>query len=191
VRVVAGALGGRRLVAPAGDGTRPTTDRVREALFSILGGMGVVEEARVLDLYAGTGALAIEAISRGAAFATLVESNRAALAALRENVRQLDIAQQVQVIGGRAEVWIRGARDLEGGPFDLVLCDPPWSRMTEAAAVLARLARRRDLAPEALVVVEHAAREPMPAIDGLEREDERRWGDTAIWLGRRAHSSQM
>ena len=120
MRVIAGRLGGRKLVAPRGLSTRPTSDRVREALFSAL---GAVTGARVLDLFAGTGALGVEAISRGAARAVFVESARPALAALRENLGALGLAESARVVPQLAERAL-GAVIAEG-PFDLIFADPP------------------------------------------------------------------
>ena len=173
MRVIAGRLGGRRLTAPRGLATRPTSDRVREALFSALGD---VRGARVLDLYAGTGALGIEALSRGALQATFVESARPALAALRENLASLgieDLGRAVASPVGRALTGLRG-------PFDLVFADPPYAAIAEAAAVLATL--RPALADEARVVVEHASRDAAPAIAGLTPRPSRAYGDTAVTI---------
>src|SRR5688500_9337459 len=131
MRVIAGRLGGRRLVAPRGMKTRPTSDRVREALFSMLGNL---EDRVVLDLYAGTGALGIEAMSRGAARAVFVESARPALEALRQNLASLGLVggaagansgEGCHVVGARAE---RAVVDIaRWGPFDLVFADPPYA----------------------------------------------------------------
>jgi 16S rRNA (guanine966-N2)-methyltransferase len=117
MRVVAGEYRGRRLQAPRGTSVRPTSDRVREALFSILGD---IEGLRVLDLFAGSGALAIEALSRGAASATLVENDRAALDAIRANLAPLEGAN-AEIVRADALAWLGGRR----GPFDLVFADPP------------------------------------------------------------------
>lgn len=182
MRIVAGALGGRRLVAPAGDATRPTTDRVREALFSILGGRGVIDGARVLDLYAGTGALGLEALSRGAVHATFVEAGRPALVALRDNVKALGVGDATSVVAARAERWAKTAA--VDAPFDLVLADPPWADVARACETIATLAGRGLVAGDGLVVLEHAARDAEIAIPGLAVVDERAWGDTAAWLGR-------
>ena len=121
MRVIAGALRSRPLKAPPGDETRPTGARVREALFSILGD---VSEHKVLDLYAGSGALGIEALSRGASAAVFVEASRPALICLRDNLTTLGLTRVATTLGRRAE----GAELELGrhGPFDLVLCDPPW-----------------------------------------------------------------
>jgi 16S rRNA (guanine966-N2)-methyltransferase len=170
--VIAGALGGRRLSAPRGERTRPTSDRVREALFSALGD---VEGARVLDLYAGTGALAIEALSRGAASALLVEQAGAALRVLRENLAALGLDDRARVLG----VAVERAVATVVGPFDLVLADPPYADLAAAAEALATLAPRA-LDPQATVVLEHATRDAAPAIAGLEHARTRQYGDTAL-----------
>lgn len=173
MRVIAGRLGGRRLVAPRGLATRPTTDRVREALFSALGPLG---GASVLDLYAGTGALGIEAISRGAQRAVFVESARPALTALRENLAALDLGAVTRVLAQPV------ARPLPpgAGPFDLVFADPPYAALAEIPPLLAALAPA--LAPGARVVLEHASRDAAPALAGLAARPTRVYGDTAITL---------
>ncbi|MEM9516126.1 MAG: 16S rRNA (guanine(966)-N(2))-methyltransferase RsmD [Actinomycetota bacterium] len=120
MRVVSGELGGRRIVAPEGTSTRPTTDRVREAIFNALGSRGIVEDALVADLFAGSGGLGIEALSRGAEHCTFVERDRAALAALRENLATLDLDDRSRVVAGNAQT---SAAHLD---VDLVLADPPY-----------------------------------------------------------------
>jgi 16S rRNA (guanine966-N2)-methyltransferase len=149
---------------------------VREALFSVLGTR--VEGARVLDLYAGTGALAIEALSRGAASAVLVEQSPQATAVIRANLEALDLTGVAMVRRTKAEVYLRGQRD---GPFDLVFLDPPYALPVGLlAGVLARLAGGA-LAPGAAVALESAARAeapPWPA--GLWPDRPRRYGDTAL-----------
>jgi 16S rRNA (guanine966-N2)-methyltransferase len=178
VRVVGGRLGGRRLKAVPGRGTRPTSDRVREALFGVLGER--VEGARVLDLFAGTGALGIEAMSRGAGSAVLVEQAAPAVAVIRANLEALDLDDTVKVRRTRVETYLRTQRD---GPFDLVLLDPPYAAPVGlVAGVLGRLARTA-LAPGAVVVVEAAARaEAPPWPPGLVPDPPRRYGETAIHL---------
>jgi 16S rRNA (guanine966-N2)-methyltransferase len=180
MRITGGTLCSRALRAPRGSATRPTSDRVREALFDILTSEGGLENARVLDLYAGTGALSFEALSRGAAFATLVESSREALAALRANVAALGLEHRTHVL----PLDIRKAltRIVGRGPFDLVLADPPWSSVPEGdvARTLSSLVSAEALSADALVVLEHAARTRSPAPDGLVRTDDRRYGDTAL-----------
>jgi 16S rRNA (guanine966-N2)-methyltransferase len=176
MRIVAGRLGGRRLKRVPGMGTRPTSDRVREALFSVLGVR--VEGARVLDLYAGTGALAIEALSRGAASAVLVEQSAQATGVIRANLEALDLTGVATVRRTKAEVYLRGQRD---GPFDLVFLDPPYALPVGLlAGVLGRLAGGA-LAPGAVVALESSARAeapPWPA--GLRPDRPRRYGDTAL-----------
>jgi 16S rRNA (guanine966-N2)-methyltransferase len=176
LRVVGGRLGGRRLRAVPGWETRPTGDRVREALFAILGGR--VEGARVLDLFAGTGALAIEALSRGASSAVLVEQAAPAVEVIRANLDALGLAERCRVRRTRAEAYLRTQRD---GPFDLVLLDPPYAASVGlVAGLLGRLARTA-LAPGAVVVVEAAARsEAPPWPPGLVPERPRRYGDTSL-----------
>lgn len=174
MRVVAGELGGRRLVAPRGWKVRPTSDRVREAIFSALGD---IEGAHVLDLYCGTGALAIEAISRGAAGATLVDRDvRAALG----NVRNLDLQDRADLVRADALGWLKGLRSGDSTlrkPYDLVFIDPPYK-------LADRLAPELDthlpdhLAEGGRVIVESAARQPLELSLPLLRE--RRYGGTMV-----------
>ncbi len=177
MRVIAGRLGGRRLVAPRGWATRPTSDRVREALFSALGDLG---GARVLDLYAGTGALGIEALSRGAARATFVENARPALAALRENLASLGLDRAAHVVARPVAAGASGGA--LAGPFDLVLADPPYAALAEVPPAVEALVAAGALSPDARVVVEHAARDDAPAIAGLSPRPSRTYGDTAITI---------
>jgi 16S rRNA (guanine966-N2)-methyltransferase len=180
VRVVAGRLRGRGLKAPAGTSTRPTGARVKEALFSILGS---VESERVLDLYAGSGALGIEALSRGASFAVFIEAARPALACLRDNLATLALSESSRVIAARAETTSHQL--VSHGPFDLVLCDPPWKDVAAARAVLETLAGAGLFSGHARLVLEHAAKDPPAPPDEqslLVVADTRRWGDTAITL---------
>jgi 16S rRNA (guanine966-N2)-methyltransferase len=178
MRVIAGSLGGRRLVAPRGLATRPTTDRVREALFSVIGD---VSGAAVLDLFAGTGALGVEALSRGAARAVFVESARPALAALRANLAALGLEARGAVVA----VPVARALDAvaRAGPYDLVFADPPYDVADEALAALVALASRDDcLAPGVLVALEHASRRPLDVVAPFSLRETRRYGDTAISL---------
>jgi 16S rRNA (guanine966-N2)-methyltransferase len=170
VRVVAGAWRGRRLAAPAGRDTRPTSDRVREAVFSIL---GPIDGAAVVDLFAGSGALAFEALSRGAARATLVERAPAAIKAIEANAQALGAAVDLRRRDVRA--FVRDA-SAAGGPYDLVFLDPPYR---DAAGLGPQLDLTPLLAPGARVVSESDRREPL-ALPGLEVADERRYGDTLI-----------
>ncbi len=177
MRVIAGELRGLGLLAPRGNTTRPTTDRVREALFAML---GPLDDLAVLDLYAGTGALGIEALSRGARSACFVESNRAALECLRQNLADPRIGLRALLLAERAERT--GSRLAALGPFDLLLCDPPWSDLDRALALLGRLVERGVLAESARVVVEHPHRETVPKKLGahLEARLTRSWGDTQV-----------
>jgi 16S rRNA (guanine966-N2)-methyltransferase len=191
VRVVGGAFRGRRLAAPRGAATRPTADRVREALFSILGER--VEGARVLDLYAGSGALAIEALSRGAAWADLVDRGAAAVAAARANLEAVGVrdvrhppgdggggppAPTARVHRSDALRFLRGAA---GGPrqYDLVFLDPPYALAARLGPELGP-ALAPVLAPGATVVGESDRRAPLDL--DLPLTDERRYGDTLIRL---------
>jgi 16S rRNA (guanine966-N2)-methyltransferase len=178
MRVVAGELRGRRLRSVPGMSSRPTGEKVREALFGILGGR--VVGAHVLDLFAGTGALAIEALSRGAATAVLVEPSPAAVRVIRANLADLDLEKRAVVRRTRAEAWLRTQRD---GPFDLVLLDPPYaSTVGFVAGVLGRLARTA-LAEGATVALEAPTRgEAPPWPEELEPARPRRYGDTTLHL---------
>jgi 16S rRNA (guanine966-N2)-methyltransferase len=175
MRIVAGRHKGRRLRAPAGAGTRPTADRVREAVFSIL---GPIDGLRVLDLYAGSGALGLEALSRGAASATFVESARPALTAIRANLDAT--GEEAEVVTSDAVQWLRAASDGERA-FDLVFCDPPYDAAARIAQPLADLLPR-VAAPQALIVTESSKRNPL-VID-LPLADERTYGDTRIAIHR-------
>lgn len=179
-RVIAGAWGGRRLRTPPGAGTRPTSDRVRESLFSSLQSLfGGLDGLRVLDLYAGSGALALEALSRGAASADLVESDRRAAQVAQQNVR--DLGASARVHRTTAASYVASA----AGPFDLVLLDPPYPVPTdEVAAVVAALAEA--LADDAVVVVERSTRTPFTWPAGFEGFRDRAHGETTVWFGARA-----
>ena len=168
LRITGGELGGRRIRAPRSRNLRPTTERVREALFSILGD---VSGARTLDLFCGTGALGIEAVSRGAAEATLVDRKPQAA---RRNVDDLGLGERVGVFGGDAARFLRRA---EPGSFDLVLCDPPYRLADRLAAELDPLIRR-VLAEGGRVVAETSPDRPLPL--ELPLLTERSYGDTLI-----------
>jgi 16S rRNA (guanine966-N2)-methyltransferase len=180
MRVVAGAARGRRLVVPPGDAVRPTADRVREALFASLAPL--LQGASVLDVFAGSGALGLEARSRGAAHVTFIERDRRALDALRRNVDAVGL-DATTVIAADASRSVRdGSRDgsLAGAPFDLVLLDPPYALGEDAvAAILGDLVPL--LAPGATVVVERPADAPEPRWPGpLLPEAARRYGSTRL-----------
>ena len=175
MRIVAGRHKGRRLRTPAGADTRPTADKVREAVFSIL---GPVDGLRVLDLYAGSGALGLEALSRGAESATFVESARPALAAIRANVDAT--GEEAEIVASDAITWLRAAGDGKR-TFDLVFCDPPYDAAARIAQSLSDLLPR-VAAPQALIVTESSKRNPL-VID-LPLTDERTYGDTRIAIHR-------
>jgi 16S rRNA (guanine966-N2)-methyltransferase len=181
VRVIAGRYGGRRLRAPRGRSTRPTSDRVREALFSMLGD---VEGARVLDLFAGTGALGIEALSRGAERAVFVERDAAALEALQANLAALELSEPMaQIRRVQAGIALRNARERDE-TYDLFFVDPPYDRARAWARELS-VALPPLLAPAARVVVESDRRAPLALeIEALECKQQRRYGDTTITIHR-------
>jgi 16S rRNA (guanine966-N2)-methyltransferase len=165
---------------PRGAATRPTADRVRESLFARL---GALEGAAVLDLYAGTGALGIEALSRGAAGAVFVERARPAAAALEANLAELGLEALARVLRCDARAAI-ARLEREGGRFDLVLADPPYGA-SEVAEMLAGVAAASLLAPEGTLVLETSWRHPPEDPRGLVRVDERRYGETlVVWYAR-------
>jgi len=173
VRIVGGNLGGRVLRAPAGAATRPTSEKVREAVFNIL---DPVADARVLDLFAGSGALGLEALSRGAAHVTFVDSARAAVAAIRSNLRALGVADRATVIAGDA---VAAARQVPPAPWQLVFVDPPYRSDLAVRAV--SVLPEAHLAPGAVIVIEHDRHnQPPDPLGSLLRTDQRRYGDTLI-----------
>lgn len=179
-RIIAGTAGGRRLSVPPGTGTRPTSDRVRESLFSRLESLGAVEGARILDLYAGSGALGLEAVSRGATAAVLVEADRRAAAVCRDNARALGM-REVVVVADRVDRFLPAAR-ARGDVFDLVLLDPPYAT-PEPVLTLVLAAVTGVLSQDGVVVVERSTRDGEPRwSDGLEPIGERVTGETTVWL---------
>jgi 16S rRNA (guanine(966)-N(2))-methyltransferase RsmD len=173
MRVISGTYKGHPIVAPRGRATRPTSDRVREALFSILGD---VTGLRVLDLFAGSGALAIEALSRGAGKATLVDSSGAALAAIRRNLGALGI--EAEVVPRPVARFLEGAR-ADARQYDLIFIDPPYRRASTLGRELST-SLAPVLSPEARVVAESDRRAPLDL--QLALLDERRYGDTLIQI---------
>jgi 16S rRNA (guanine966-N2)-methyltransferase len=168
LRITGGELGGRRIHAPKGAKLRPTTERVREAVFSILGD---VSGARVLDLFCGTGALAIEALSRGAAEATLVDTHPAAA---RRNLESLELTGRARAVRSDAARFLRR---VESGTYDLVLCDPPYKLADRLAADLDPLIREA-LTEGGRVMVESSPERPLPLT--LPLITERAYGDTLV-----------
>ncbi len=175
MRIIGGEARGRTLVAPPGSGTRPTQDYVRESLFNILAPR--VPGARVMDCFAGTGALSLEALSRGAAFAALMEKNRQALSAIRRNIEAVGCGDRLLLLPGD---WRDGLARLSGQPpFDLLFLDPPY-RMTETGGMLSRIVASGLAAGDALFVVEHRRGQAPSLPEGLAFRDRRRYGETEI-----------
>lgn len=185
MRIVGGLYRGRALIAPPGQATRPTADRAREAIFNVLEHAAWspgVRDLRVIDLFAGSGALGLEALSRGAAFCLFVETDAAARGAIRDNVEALGAKGE---LFGRTRIHRRDAADLglrpgsDGPPFDLALLDPPYAKGLGERA-LAGLAAGGWLAPRAAVMFERGADEPDPVVPGFERLDTRRYGAAQV-----------
>lgn len=177
MRITGGQLRSRLLVAPRGDATRPTSDRVRESLFSILETRGFPRDARVLDLFAGTGSLGFEALSRGAERVTFVEERRDTLRALEENRNALKLVDRSAVFAEKVE---RALARLPAASFDLVFLDPPYKLVTEPTFAPLFAAVARVCAPGACVVLEHASRDEAPPLGPTACEEARRYGDTAL-----------
>ena len=190
-RIIGGSAGGRSIRTPAGDATRPTTDRVREALFSILQSrVGPLRGLTVLDLYAGSGAIGLEAASRGAARVTLVEKDRRTAGLVRRNAD--DLGLDVTVVAAPVTRFLAGGRDPASPAVDVVFADPPYP--LASVAVAADLTALADgwLAPTALVVVERSARDRTWAWpDGYEELDRRRYGETVLLLARPAERHEQ
>ncbi len=186
VRVVAGSARGRRLEAPRGTSTRPTTDRVREALFNALASRGLVEGITVLDLFAGSGALGIEALSRGADEVVFVERDRSAMAVVRANLAATGLQDRARLVSSSVEAWL-GSPEATGRTFDVAFCDPPYV-FDAWEDLLARI-------PAELVVIE--SDRPVE-VGGWEVSRQRRYGTTFMMfaepsvgrLGRPAPSAQ-
>ena len=177
-RIIAGTARGRRLQVPAGAGTRPTADRAREGLFSSLQSLLDLDGARVLDLYAGSGALGLEALSRGAATATLVEDDPAAVSAIRANVEILRL-QGAFVVPQKVETFLANPPEPR---YDLVLLDPPYDN--DVTAVLETLVPW--LADDAVVMVERRTRGgELTWPEGLAAERSRRYGEATLWYATR------
>jgi 16S rRNA (guanine966-N2)-methyltransferase len=180
--VIAGESRGRRLVAPEGGAVRPTKDMVREAQFSALDARSAIVDAHVLDLYAGSGALGIEALSRGADTATFVERDRNALGAIRTNLQTLGYEARSKVVSLDAAGFVEGSPPPDA-PFDLVLADPPYdTRDEDVTALLAALMAPGWLAADAIISVERPIRHPVVAPEGCTNGWERTFGDTLLTL---------
>ena len=175
MRIIAGTLKGRRLEAPRWDGLRPTSDKLRETLFNILAVR--VPDARVLDVFAGTGALGLESLSRGARTVVFVESDRRAAALIATNAERCGVADRCVIIRDTAERVLQ--KEIAGEPFDLVMLDPPYDYdplgpvLTSAAA---------HLAPGGLLILEHATRRLVPTVDRLVAARTVRSGDSSLTM---------
>jgi 16S rRNA (guanine966-N2)-methyltransferase len=186
-RVIAGTAGGRTLRVPPGNGTRPTSDRAREGLFaSVMSELGSLGGSHVMDLYAGSGALGIEALSRGAASVLLVESDARAAAVIKANVKAVGLPgatvanDRVERLLGRAH----GERGRDRGGYDLVFADPPYAVTDEAVARMLAQLSAGWLADDALVVVERATRSgPFDWPPGYAEGKSRRYGEATFWYG--------
>ena len=188
-RIIGGVAGGRRLRTPRGGATRPTSDRVREALFSAVESWcGSLQGLRFLDLYAGSGAVGLEAWSRGAGVVTLVEQDRRTAALIAENVRTVGAHRAEVVVAPVARTLSRRP----AVPYDVVFSDPPYQVSAETvAADLHALVLHDWLVPGAMVVLERSARSAPPAWPtGLVAAAERRYGETALWYGHAAAASR-
>lgn len=183
-RIIAGAAGGRRITAPDGRTTRPTSDRAREALFSsVQSDLGSLDGARVMDLYAGSGAIGLEALSRGAAHALLVEADRKAAQVVRGNIAALRLPG-ARLVADRVERVL--ARENTGAPYDLVVADPPYAVTgEEVASILADLVAHGWTTTDTVVVVERSKRAPEPAWPkGIELDRSRKYGEAILWYAR-------
>ncbi|MFD6698950.1 MULTISPECIES: 16S rRNA (guanine(966)-N(2))-methyltransferase RsmD [unclassified Microbacterium] len=182
-RIIAGPAGGTRLEVP-GQGTRPTSDRVRESLFGALESMDAIADARVLDLYAGSGALGLEALSRGARSTVLVERGRGAAAVIRRNASAVSRALGPGASGSTTvqESSVHGYLVRAAGPFDLVFTDPPYD-LSDAEMTADLVALTPLLSPDAVVVIERAKRSTPPELStaGLALIREKAYGDTVLW----------
>ncbi|NRQ33321.1 16S rRNA (guanine(966)-N(2))-methyltransferase RsmD [Nonomuraea sp. NN258] len=183
-RIIAGSAGGRRLAVPPGRGTRPTSDRAREGIFLTLDSLHGLDGARVIDLYAGSGAIGLEALSRGAELAVLVESDQKALRTIKDNVRSLGLAE-ARVVGDKVERFL--GKPAEEG-FDIVFADPPYAvKDAEVIRVLELLRDNGWLAVDALVAFERESRgNPLMWPEGYVEERVRRYGEASVWYGRAA-----
>jgi len=184
MRIVGGELGGRRFRGPPPGATRPTAERVREAVASALASRDAIAGQVVLDLFAGTGALAFEALSRGATRAVLVERERRVATAALRSAGELGLASRVQVLV--ADLLRDPARAAQlcarSGPYGLVFVDPPYAELDAVTPLLEALVDLGAIDPGAKVVMEHAARDAMPTVRGLASVAAYRYGDTAVTL---------
>lgn len=189
MRVIAGTHRGRRLYTPRTYHLRPTSDRVRGALFSILGTR--LAKSRMLDLYAGTGAVGIEALSRGAAHVTSVESDREALELLRRNMRICQINEELSIRAQTVQQFLRNP-DQWNGPYDVVFADPPYSDTEDCASLLSEPQSEDLLSADSWLIIEHATRTTLPIAVGRTQFLRRyRYGDTTLSVYSSLHAARL
>jgi 16S rRNA (guanine966-N2)-methyltransferase len=184
MRIIAGEFKGRRLKVPKWNGLRPTSDKLRETLFNVVAPR--ISGARVLDVFAGTGAIGLEALSRGAARVVFVESDRRAAALIHENATLCGVSDRCAIIRDAAERVLLNA--IDGDPFDLVLLDPPYEHEPLAAALDAAA---RHLAVGGLLVLEHASRRQLPAVASARPSRTLRSGDSSLTMFERETSTTV
>jgi 16S rRNA (guanine(966)-N(2))-methyltransferase RsmD len=176
MRIIAGSFKGRKLVSPKGLNTRPTSDRVREAIFSIIG--DIVEDARVLDLYSGTGAMGLEALSRGASQAVFVETDQAALRCLQVNIEAVGCRERTRIINRPVLSYLEKTGPNDG--FDLVFADPPYAGDL-GTLTLKAISKHAKPLKGCLIILEHApGRPPETVPDKMDRVDTRKYGNTGV-----------
>lgn len=189
MRVIAGTHRGRRLRRPQGLALRPTSDRVREALFSIIGNR--LPNCHFLDLYAGTGAVGVEALSRGAAHVTCVESDAEALKLLRRNVVDCGIADHMTIYAHRVQHFLNSP-DRWKGPYQIIFADPPYAMTHEFTALLSDAVMKRLCAADAWLIIEHANKTSVPSSLGYATCTRHyRYGDTALSLYSISHAGHL
>lgn len=181
-RIIAGTLKGRRIATPKGDRTRPTSDRVREALFNALAPGGNLEGLRVADFFAGSGAIGLEACSRGAAFALMVEAHPGTARILRRNIADLGLTDRAEVMAAKAATVASTEPD---EPFDIIFADPPYELSEEELETfLAQLQSQGWYAPGADIVIERGGKSPEPRWPSSVSESRsRRYGSSTLWYG--------
>jgi 16S rRNA (guanine966-N2)-methyltransferase len=173
MRIIAGIRRGHKLVEPEGMAVRPTTDRVKESMFNLL--MPYLPDSRVLDLFSGSGALACEAVSRGAREAVCVDQDKRSVEVIRKNRDSLHFEQQIQIIHQSAEAYLKSA----DGMFDLILLDPPYNQGL-IKPVLKAIVRQERLAEDGVVLLESDSTDDRPEVDGLSVIKQRRYGRTYV-----------
>jgi 16S rRNA (guanine(966)-N(2))-methyltransferase RsmD len=186
-RIVAGAFGGRRLAVPVGEETRPTSDRVREALFSTLESLIEIEGCRFADLYAGSGAVGLEAASRGAAHVLLVEAQARAARSIRANIATLGLGGVCRLLTAKVASVLAGPVP-DGDAYDVIFADPPYGLPDEElATATAAIVGRGWLGTGGVLVLERSTRSGEPAaIEGITAERARRYGESTLWYFRRS-----